>query len=87
MITVFIVDDEAPARDELQYLLQDFAGTQVLGFAKNGREALVNIPELKPQVVFLDIQMPGHDRNCCSQGVGKPHGQRTFALADFCHGF
>ncbi|HZW82381.1 MAG TPA: LytTR family DNA-binding domain-containing protein [Candidatus Deferrimicrobium sp.] len=58
MIKVFIVDDEAPARDELQYLLEKIEGIEVCGWAKNGRDALVKITEQRPQVVFLDIQMP-----------------------------
>jgi two-component system, LytTR family, response regulator LytT len=58
MIKVFIVDDEAPARDELQYLLEKIDGIEVCGWARNGRDALAKITELRPQVVFLDIQMP-----------------------------
>ncbi|KLU62466.1 transcriptional regulatory protein YpdB [Peptococcaceae bacterium CEB3] len=58
MIRVFIVDDEAPARDELKYLLEQMGDVSVVGMARNGREALELIPSAKPQVVFLDIQMP-----------------------------
>lgn len=53
-----IVDDEAPARDELQYLLEKLPGIEVVAMARNGNEALERIPVLKPDVVFLDIQMP-----------------------------
>lgn len=58
MIRIFIVDDEAPARDELKYLLEQMGDVSVVGMARNGREALELIPLAKPQVVFLDIQMP-----------------------------
>ncbi len=58
MISVFIVDDEEPARDELKFLLEEMSGIRVAGMARNGREALQGIQELRPQVVFLDIQMP-----------------------------
>ncbi len=58
MIRVLIVDDEAPARDELAYLLRQISEIELVGEAKNGREAIKKISELKPQVVFLDIQMP-----------------------------
>ena len=58
MFQVLIVDDEAPARDELQFLLEQIPEIKVVGVARNGREALQKIIELKPQVVFLDIQMP-----------------------------
>lgn len=59
MVSVFIIDDEAPARDELKYLLEEIPEVEVIGTARNGLEALEQIPEKKPQVVFLDIQMPG----------------------------
>ncbi|MDA8227771.1 MAG: LytTR family DNA-binding domain-containing protein [Desulfitobacterium hafniense] len=55
---VIIVDDEAPARDELQFLLREVPGVEVVDVARNGQEALRKITELKPEVVFLDIQMP-----------------------------
>ena len=56
---VFIVDDEAPARRELRYLLEQAEGVEVVGEASNGTEALKGISQTRPQVVFLDIQMPG----------------------------
>ena len=55
---VFIVDDEALARDELKYLLEQAGDVSVVGMARNGREALEQIPKIRPEVVFLDIQMP-----------------------------
>ena len=58
MIHVLVVDDEAPARDELVYLLERIPEVHVVDTAKNGREALEKIQTLKPEVVFLDIQMP-----------------------------
>lgn len=58
MLSVVIVDDEAPARDELRYLLESFAEIQIVGEAECGGEALEVIRELQPQVVFLDVQMP-----------------------------
>lgn len=58
MMRTFIVDDEAPSRDELKYLLEQMADVSVVGMARNGREALELIPMIRPQVVFLDIEMP-----------------------------
>lgn len=55
----FIVDDEAPARRELRYLLEQIATVEVVGEAGNGSAALKGIRETRPQLVFLDIQMPG----------------------------
>ncbi|MBI3491960.1 MAG: response regulator transcription factor [Acidobacteria bacterium] len=54
-----LVDDEQLARDELSYLLGQVGGVDVIGQAGNGVEALAAIDRLKPDVVFLDVQMPG----------------------------
>ncbi|HKS96356.1 MAG TPA: LytTR family transcriptional regulator DNA-binding domain-containing protein [Terriglobia bacterium] len=60
-ITTLIVDDEQPARDELAYLLKSVPDVDVVGQGKNGIEAVSLIRELAPQLVFLDVQMPGLD--------------------------
>src|SRR5713101_8855370 len=54
-----LVDDEQLARDELGYLLGQVGGVEVIGHAGNGVEALTTIERLQPDVVFLDVQMPG----------------------------
>src|SRR5438067_6883718 len=54
-----LVDDEQLARDELGYLLGKLGGVEVIGQAGNGIEALTTIDRLQPDVVFLDVQMPG----------------------------
>ena len=59
MIKVLIADDEAPAREELSFLISRLVGFQVVGVASSGSQAVFLIKELHPQVVFLDIQMPG----------------------------
>jgi two-component system, LytTR family, response regulator len=56
-----IVDDEKPARDELAYLLKGFPEVTVVGQGKNGLEAVSLIKEHNPDLVFLDVQMPGLD--------------------------
>lgn len=53
-----IVDDERPAREELIFLLEDFDGLEVVGEAKNGLEAISLEKKLRPDLIFLDIQMP-----------------------------
>lgn len=55
----FIIDDEAPARRELRYLLERIDGVEVVGEAATGTAALAGIREVQPQLVFLDIQLPG----------------------------
>jgi len=54
-----LVDDEQLAREELGYLLGQVGGIEVIGQAGNGVEALTTIDKLQPDVVFLDVQMPG----------------------------
>src|SRR4051812_28406377 len=54
-----LVDDEQLARDELGYLLGRVGSIEVIGQAGNGVEALAAIERLQPDVVFLDVQMPG----------------------------
>ena len=58
---VLVVDDEPLARKRLIRLLQKFSDAQVVGEAGNGREALQQIGAARPDVVFLDIRMPGLD--------------------------
>lgn len=54
-----LVDDEQLARDELCYMLQQLGGVEVIAQAGNGLEAVATIERVRPDVVFLDVQMPG----------------------------
>jgi|SRR5215831_2270263 len=56
-----IVDDERLARNELRRLLQSFPEVDIVGEARNADEAFVQIEQLQPELLFLDIQMPGAD--------------------------
>lgn len=58
-LSVLIVDDEQLARDELCFLLGQAEAIQIVGQAADGVDALRMAGELKPDVVFLDVQMPG----------------------------
>jgi len=58
---VVIIDDETPARRELRYLLNQVNDVEVVGEAATGIKGLQEIRELRPDVVFLDIQMPSMD--------------------------
>jgi two-component system, LytTR family, response regulator LytT len=60
-LSAVIVDDEQLARDELAYLLTQNADVNVVAQGKNGLEAIGLIREHNPDVVFLDVQMPGLD--------------------------
>lgn len=58
-ITVFLIDDEAPARRELRYLLEQLPELEIVGEAATATEGLRLLRQLKPRLLFLDIQMPG----------------------------
>src|SRR5579863_248751 len=60
-VTTLIADDEQLAREELSYLLKDLPGIELLEPASNGIEALESIQQADPDLVFLDVQMPGLD--------------------------
>jgi two-component system LytT family response regulator len=61
VITVVIVDDEAPARSLLREMLSAEPDVEILGEAATGLEAVKAAAELKPQAMFLDIEMPKLD--------------------------
>src|SRR5574340_1648680 len=60
-LSTVIVDDEQLARDELAYLLKNVGDVNVVAQGKNGVEAVNLIKEHAPDLVFLDVQMPGLD--------------------------
>jgi two-component system LytT family response regulator len=57
--TVLIVDDERIARNELEYMLRDYPQFDIVGHAASVDEAVESIQALKPELIFLDVQMPG----------------------------
>ncbi len=71
-MNVIIVDDEAPARVRLRQLLEEDGAHTVVGEAGNGRRALELAAELKPDVVLMDIRMPGLN------GIETAHHLNTF---------
>lgn len=85
-ITALIVDDEELAREELKYLLDSTTGVDVLAEGKNGVEAVDLIRTHHPDVVFLDVQMPGLDgfavlKKLLELGEGERLPQIIFATA------
>jgi len=60
-ISAILVDDEKLASDELAFQLKEFHDIDVIATASNGLEALKLIRDLEPDLVFLDVQMPGLD--------------------------
>ena len=60
-LTTVVVDDEQLACDELAFLLRDFPEIEVIARGSNGLEAVDLIQKLEPELVFLDVNMPGLD--------------------------
>jgi two-component system, LytTR family, response regulator len=60
-LRVLVVDDEAPARRKILRLLRDEPSLEILGEADNGEAAAAAIKKQRPDLVFLDVQMPGMD--------------------------
>jgi two-component system, LytTR family, response regulator LytT len=88
-ISALIIDDEQLAREELKYLLDEVGGVDVVAQGSNGIEAVELIEEYHPDLVFLDVQMPGLDGFQVIQklaemrpnGGGGPLPQIVFATA------
>ena len=78
-ITAVLVDDEKLAREELSYLLKDFADIEIAGTGENGIDAMKLIEDLEPDIVFLDVQMPGLD----GLGVIRKLRERNIPLPYF----
>ena len=77
-ISAIIVDDETLASDELAFLLRDYPDVEVIATGKNGLEAVKLIETMEPDLVFLDVQMPGLNgldviNQLREKGVALPH--------------
>ncbi len=87
-LSTLVVDDEELARQELAFLLKDFPEVEILETASNGIEAIELISELEPDLVFLDVQMPGMDglsviRKLRDKGGDLPHFVLTTAFDQY----
>src|SRR6267142_2400819 len=60
-LRVLVVDDEAPARRKVLRLLRDEEGVEVVGEAEDGEAAIAAVRKHGPDLIFLDVQMPGMD--------------------------
>lgn len=78
---VLIVDDEAPARDRLRRLIEAMDDCHVCAEAANGREALQKAGEQGPDVVLMDVRMPGMDGIAASRELTA---QATPPAVIFC---
>jgi len=81
MIRTLVVDDEQPARERLKQLLSAHADVDVIGEADDGVEAAERIAELSPDLILLDIQMPGASGLDVAASLGKPRPAVIFCTA------
>lgn len=81
IIRCLVVDDEPPATEELSYLLSKIEKVEVVGTAENTSKALDAIERLEPDLVFLDIQMPGQDGFDVVQAYKQSQNAPLFVLA------
>jgi len=77
-LSTIVVDDEQLACDELSYLLKDFPEIDLIATGCNGLQAVELIQRMEPDLVFLDVNMPGLDgmgvvRQLRLKGVELPH--------------
>lgn len=80
-IRTLLVDDEQPARERLRRLLEAERRIEVVGEAEDGPEALEQIGVLEPDLVFLDIQMPGCDGLEVVASLPRPRPKIIFCTA------
>ena len=80
-IRALVVDDEKLARDRLIGFLGKVNGVEVVGQATNGVEAVESIAREKPDLVFLDVQMPGMDGFEVLKAIEQPTPHVVFATA------
>ncbi len=78
-IRALIVDDEPLARRGIRQLLAPYADIEVVGECRDGSEAVRGLAMLRPDLVFLDVQMPGLD----GMGVVRIHGAERMPVTVF----
>ncbi len=81
MIRTLVVDDEQPARERLKQLLAAHADVEIVGEADDGVIAAEKIAELTPDLVLLDIQMPGASGLDVAASLGRPRPAVIFCTA------
>lgn len=87
-ISAILVDDEKLASDELAYLLREFPDIEIAATGANGLEAVKLIEDLEPDLVFIDVQMPGLDglgaiRRLRESGIPLPYFVLTTAFDQY----
>jgi two-component system, LytTR family, response regulator len=81
MIRTLLVDDEQPARDRLRQLLAGIEHIEIVGEAEDGVQAIERVAELAPDLLLLDIQMPGCSGLEVAASLGRPRPAIIFCTA------
>jgi two-component system response regulator YesN len=81
MIRLFIADDEQIVIDSIKFIIEkNDVKADIIGFAKSGREAIEKVEILKPDVVFMDIKMPGIDGIEAIKQIKERHKDIIFVI-------
>jgi len=80
-LRVLVVDDERLARERLIRLLRAVGGVEIVGEASNGEDAIREVVRQRPELVFLDVQMPGMDGFEVARRLDDPRPEVVFATA------
>jgi two-component system LytT family response regulator len=81
MLRALLVDDEQPSRERLRRLLDEAGDVEIVGEADDGERAMEMIAELAPDLVFLDIQMPGCSGMEVAASLAAPRPRIVFCTA------
>jgi two-component system, LytTR family, response regulator len=80
-VRILLVDDEQPARDRLRQLLAGVEDVTIAGEAEDGVQAIEQVGELQPDLLLLDIQMPGCSGLEVAASLGRPRPAIIFCTA------
>ncbi len=81
MIKILLIDDEQPARDRMRQLLAGEDGIEIVGEAEDGVQAIERVAELTPDLLLLDIQMPGCSGLEVAASLARPRPAIIFCTA------
>jgi len=84
MIKVLVCDDQVVVTDGLELILSADPEIQVVGAAHDGAEALLSIPEVKPDLVLMDLKMPGMNGIQATREINQKYpGVKVLVLTTF----
>ena len=85
---VLVVDDESLVRRVLKQILTAYQDLELVGEAANGEEAIAAVERLQPDVVVMDIRMPGLDGIAAAREITSKHPQvKIIGLSEYAYGY